>query len=73
MRDNIEAEIFEWSGEVSAWYPERGVMKEVVVKYDSRDNGCDLLDPGDNGGIIGFDEESVNSVGGMNVWSRVLI
>ena len=42
-------------------------MKEVVVKYDSRDNGCDLLDPVDNGGIIGFDEESVNSVGGMNV------
>ena len=37
-------------------------MKEVVVKYDSQENGCDFFDLRDNGGVIGFDEESVNSV-----------
>ena len=48
-------------------YPESGTMKEVVVHYDSREKGCDLLDPRDNGGISGFEEEIVNSVGSMNV------
>ena len=52
---------------MSAWYPDSDVVKVVIVKYDSQENRCDLLDPRDNGGISGFDEESVNSVGGMNV------
>ena len=42
-------------------------MKEVVVKCYSRENVCDLLAPRDSVGVIGFDEESVNSVGVMNV------
>ena len=73
MRDNIEAGIFEWSGEVSAQYPDSGVMKEVVLKYEILENGCDILDPRDNGCVSGTDEEIVNSVGVMNVWSRVWI
>ena len=52
---------------MSERYPEFGVMKEVVVNYDSQDNGYDLLEPRDNGGVNGSDEESVDSVGGMNV------
>ena len=48
MRDDIEAEIFEWSGEVSARYPEIGVMKEVVVEYDRLENRCDLFELIDN-------------------------
>ena len=36
MKDNIEAEMFEWSGEISARYPEGGMMKDVVINYDSR-------------------------------------
>ena len=42
-------------------------MKEVVVKYDRQENGCDILDPRNNGGIRMFDEKIDNSVGGMNV------
>ena len=42
-------------------------MKEVVVKYDIRENGRDLLDHIDNRDVIGFDKESVNNVGGINV------
>ena len=70
---DIEAGIFEWSGEVSARYPESGLMKEVVVNYDSWENGFDLLDTRDNGGARGLDEKIINSVGGMNVWSRFWI
>ena len=61
MRDNIEAEMFEWSGELSARYPDSGTMKKVIVNYDIQENGCDILDPGENGGIGGSDKESVNS------------
>ena len=56
---------------MSARYPDSDVMKEVVVKYDSRENVCDLLEPRYNGGVSSFDEESVNSVCGMNVLSKV--
>ena len=52
---------------MSAWYPESRMMKEVVVNYERQENGCDLLEPRYNGGVIGFDKESVNSVGGTNV------
>ena len=48
-------------------------MKEVVVKYDSQENRCDILDPRDNGDGIGFYKEIVNSVGGMIVLSRACI
>ena len=41
-------------------------MKDAVVKYESLKNGFDLLKQIDNGGVIGFDEESVNSMGGIN-------
>ena len=41
-------------------------MKEVVMKYDIQENGWDILEPRYNGGISGFDEERVNSVGVMN-------
>ena len=52
---------------MSARYPDSGVIKEVVVNDDILENRCDLLETRYNGGIIGFDEESVNGVGGMNV------
>ena len=67
MRDNIEVEIFESIGEVSVRYPESGMTKQVVVKYDSQENRCDLLDPRENVVVSGFDEEIFISVGGMNV------
>ena len=37
------------------------------MEYKRQENGCGLLDTRDNGDIIGFDEESVNSVGDMDV------
>ena len=37
-------------------YLESGVMKGVVLKYDSRNIGCDILDSRDNGGISGFEK-----------------
>ena len=43
------------------------MIKEVVVRYERKENECYLLDPRDNGGIRGFDQDIVNSVGGMNV------
>ena len=52
---------------MSAQYPDSGVMKEVFVKYDIRENGYNLLEPGDNRGISSFDKEIVNSVGVINV------
>ena len=52
---------------MSAQYPDSGVMKEVVLKYEILENGCDILDPRDNGFVIGIDEESINSVVGMDV------
>ena len=52
---------------MSAWDPESGVMKDIVVKYKSQENECDLLETRDNGGISVFDKESVNSADGMNV------
>ena len=52
---------------MSAQYPEIGTMKEVIVKYDSQENGCNTLDPGDNGGVSGFDKESINIMGGINI------
>ena len=67
MRYNTEAKYLSEVGEVSERYPESGLMKEVVVKYDRLENICDILKPRDNRGVIGFDEESFNSVGGMNV------
>ena len=42
-------------------------MKEVVVKYDRRENVFDILDPRDNRGVVCFDKEIVNSVGSINV------
>ena len=42
-------------------------MKEVVVNYESSEKGCYLLDSKDNGGVRGFDEESFNSLGSINV------
>ena len=41
---------------MSAQYPESGLMKEVALKYDSQENGFDLLDPIDNVGFIGFEK-----------------
>ena len=52
---------------MSAWYPESGATKEVFVKHNSQENICDILEPGDNGDVIGFDKESVDNVGGINV------
>ena len=42
-------------------------MKDVILKYDRQKNKCDILDPRENRGVRGFDEESVNSVGDTNV------
>ena len=44
-----------------------GMIKEVVVKYNSQENGCDILEPRYNGGFRCFYEKIINSVGGMNV------
>ena len=52
---------------MSAQYSESGAMKEVVVKFDSQENGYDILKPRYNGGVIGYKKVSVNSVGSMNV------
>ena len=52
---------------MSERYPESGVMKEVVVKYNRQENGYNLLEPRDNGGISSFYEEIVNSVRRKNV------
>ena len=73
VRDNTEEENFEWSGEVSLWYPESGVMKEVVVSYNLWENECDILNPRYNVGVSRLDKENVNIMGDINVWSRVWI
>ena len=52
---------------MSAWYPDSDVVKVVIVKYESQENRCDLLDPRENVVVSGFDEEIFISVGGMNV------
>ena len=52
---------------MSERYPYSVIIKEVVVKYDIQEKVCDLLEARDNGGVSSFDEEIVNSVGGMNV------
>ena len=52
---------------MSERYPDSDVIKYVVVKYDSQENGRDILDTRDNIDVISFDKESVNSVGSMNV------
>ena len=31
-------------------------MKEVVVKYDNRENVRDILNTRDNGDVVGFDK-----------------
>ena len=73
MRYNTKVEIFEWSGEMTVRYLDSGVIKNISVKYEIWDNGCDLLDPRDNRGTSGFYEEIVNILGGTNVWSKVWI
>ena len=52
---------------MSSWYLDIGVKKEVIVKYDIQEIICDILDLRDNRDVSGFDKESANSVGGMNV------
>ena len=49
------------------WYPKSGMMKEFIVKYDIQEDGCDRLDPRDNGNVRRFGKERVNNVSGINV------